>query len=121
MTTAPATSIAPGWNRFPGPGARSVIQAQHPPRKTAMVTQAAMPSRISKRRTPGESSVRRTAVAAPTTTQATASGLRAIQASSAAGKAASAAGWAQNEETDSVDAHEKAATPPGTRPWRAHG
>ena len=60
-------------------------------------------------------------MAAPATTQATASGLTAIQASSAAGKAASAAGWAQNEETDSVDAHEKAATPPGTRPGRAHG
>ena len=60
-------------------------------------------------------------MAAPVTTQATASGLRAIQAISAAGKAASAAGWAQNEETESVDAHEKAATPPGTRPWRAHG
>ena len=86
-----------------------------------MVTHAAIPSRISKPRTPGESSVRRTATAAPTTTQATASGLSAIQATSAAGKAASAAGWAQNEETDSVDAHEKAATPPGTTPWRAHG
>ena len=43
-----------------------------------MVTQAAMPSRISKPRTPGESSIRRTAAAAPVTTQATASGLRAI-------------------------------------------
>ena len=41
--------------------------------------------------------------------------------SSAAGKAASAAGCAQNEETESVDAQQNAATPPGTRPVRAHG
>ena len=59
--------------------------------------------------------------AAPTTTQATASGLRAIQATSAAGKAASAAGWARTEGTNSVDAHVKAAAPPGTIPWRVHG
>ena len=47
MTTSPATSIAPAWNRFPGRGVRSAIQAQAPPRKTAMVTQAATASRVS--------------------------------------------------------------------------
>ena len=81
---------------------RPASQAQPPPRKTAMVTQAAPPSLASKRSRAGESSARRTAVAAPATRQASASGLRAIQVSSAAGKAASAAGCAQNEETDSV-------------------
>ena len=65
--------------------------------------------------------MRRTAAAEPVTRQASASGLRAIQVSSAAGKAASAAGCAQNEETKSVDAQQKAATPPGTGPGWAHG
>ena len=65
--------------------------------------------------------MRRSAAAAPVTRQASASGLRAIQVSSAGGKAASAAGCAQNEETESVDAQENAATPPGTGPRWAHG
>ena len=86
-----------------------------------MMTQAARARRVSKRSTAGESSVRRTAAAAPVTRQARASGLRPIQVSSAAGKAASAAGCAQNEETESVDAQQKAATPPGTGPGWAHG
>ena len=97
------------WNRLPGRGARSAIQTQPAPRNTAMVRQAARARRVSKRGAAGESSVRRTTAAAPVTAQASASGLRAIQVSSAAGKAASAAGCAQNEETESVDAQEKAA------------
>jgi hypothetical protein len=80
-----------------------------------------MASLPSKRSRAGESSARRTVVAAPATRLASAIGLRAIQVSSAAGKAASAAGCAQNEETDSVHAQQNAATPPGTRPVRAHG
>jgi hypothetical protein len=54
--------------------------------------------------------------AAPATTHTMASGLTAIQASSPAGNAARAAGCAQYEETDRVDAHENAASPPGTNP-----
>ena len=45
-----------------------------------------------------------------------ATGLTAIQASSAAGNEASAPGWAQYDDTQSVDAQVKAATPPGTSP-----
>ena len=90
MTASPATSIAPGRNGLPGGAVRPASQAQPPPRKTAIVTQAAAPSLPSKRSRAGESSARRTAVAAPATRQASASGLRTIQVSSAAGKAASA-------------------------------
>ena len=54
--------------------------------------------------------------ATPTTRATSASGLTTIQATSAAGNAASAAGCAQYEETDSVAAQLNAATPPGTRP-----
>ena len=46
-----------------------------------------------------------------------AAGLTAIQAISLAGKASSAAGWAQYELTDRVAAQPNAATPPGARPW----
>jgi hypothetical protein len=41
MTASPATSIAPGRNGLPGGAVRPASQAQPPPRKTAMVTQAA--------------------------------------------------------------------------------
>src|SRR5690349_15695327 len=97
-TTSPATSIAPGRNRAPGdrpaPEAPrgAATQAQAPARKTAMAAQAARPIQVSKRSTRGDNPARRTTAAAPVTAPASASGLRAIQASSGAGNAASAAG-----------------------------
>jgi hypothetical protein len=55
-------------------------------------------------------------VAVPPATHAIATGLTAIQASCAAGNAASAAGWTQYAVIESVAAQQNAATPPGTRP-----
>ena len=49
MTASPATSIAPGRNGLPGGVVRPASQAQPAPRKTAIVTQAAMASLPSKR------------------------------------------------------------------------
>jgi len=60
-----------------------------------MVAHAAVPSPASKRSTRGDSSARRISAAAPPTALATASGLSIIQASSAHGNPARAAGWAQ--------------------------
>ena len=55
-------------------------------------------------------------VVAPVSRKAMATGLTTIHASSAAGNKARLPGWAQYDETESVDAQVKAATPPGTSP-----
>ena len=81
-----------------------------------MARPAALPTHDSKRMARADSSIRRTSCTVPVTRQPIASGLTTIQASSEAGNAASSAGWAQYEVTESVLAQPKAATPPGTSP-----
>jgi hypothetical protein len=98
-----------------------MTQLLAPARKPAMTTAVVNPSHDSYRRTLAESGSRRSIVAAPIRTAASAIGLTTIHVTSDAGNDASAPGWAQYDVIQSVAAQQKRATEPGTTSRPDHG